>query len=91
MLKNTFIDTAKVMAKGQVTIPKNIRDLLGVSNGDHIAFVVEKGNVHIVNSAVFAMNVLQNQMKNEAQHSQLTSEDDIMDIVKEVRTEIENS
>ena len=79
------------MAKGQVTIPKNIRDLLGVSNGDHITFVVEKGKVHIVNSAVFAMNVLQNQMRNEAQQSQLTSEDDIMDMVKDVRSEIENS
>ena len=79
------------MAKGQITIPKNIRALLGVSNGDHIAFVVEKGEVHIVNSAVFAMNVLQNQMRNEAQQSQLASEDDIMDMVKDVRSEIENS
>ena len=32
-MPNTFIDNAKVMAKGQITIPKDIRDILGVSNG----------------------------------------------------------
>ena len=28
MLANTFIDNAKVMAKGQVTIPKDVREIL---------------------------------------------------------------
>ena len=27
MTSNTFIDNAKVMAKGQITIPKDVRDL----------------------------------------------------------------
>ncbi|MCI8377522.1 MAG: AbrB/MazE/SpoVT family DNA-binding domain-containing protein, partial [Lachnospiraceae bacterium] len=26
MLANTFVDNAKVMAKGQVTIPKDVRE-----------------------------------------------------------------
>ena len=33
MVNNTFIDNAKVMSKGQITIPKDIRDILGVSFG----------------------------------------------------------
>lgn len=41
MLANTFVDNAKVMAKGQVTIPKDIRKVLGVASGDRITFVVE--------------------------------------------------
>ena len=38
MTPTTFIDNAKVMSKGQVTIPKDVRDVLGVSNGDRITF-----------------------------------------------------
>ena len=52
MVNNTFIDNAKVMSKGQVTIPKDIRDILGVSFGDRVTFVVENGSVRIINSAI---------------------------------------
>lgn len=38
MLANTLVDNAKVMAKGQVTIPKDIREILGISSGDRITF-----------------------------------------------------
>lgn len=31
MTSNTFIDNAKVMAKGQITIPKDVREILGIS------------------------------------------------------------
>ncbi len=87
MLKNAFVDNAKVMAKGQVTIPKDVREVLGVTNGDRISFIVEGNTVRIVNSAVYAMQVLQNEMAGEAERTGLTSEDDIMDIVKELRNE----
>lgn len=55
MIANTFIDNAKVMSKGQVTIPKDVREILGISSGDRITFVVENGNVRLINSAVYAM------------------------------------
>lgn len=58
MLTNAFVDSAKVMAKGQITIPKDVRDALGVSNGDRVTFIVEGNTVRIVNSAVYAMQVL---------------------------------
>ncbi|HEK9816425.1 TPA: AbrB/MazE/SpoVT family DNA-binding domain-containing protein, partial [Streptococcus equi subsp. equi] len=48
-----FIDTAKVMSKGQVTIPKRIRELLNLENGDYVTFVVNKDRVEIQNSNVF--------------------------------------
>ena len=50
MLANAFVDNAKVMAKGQITIPKDVRDVLGVSNGDRVTFIVEGNTVRIVNS-----------------------------------------
>ena len=52
-MKDIFMDTAKVMAKGQVTIPKRIRELLNLENGDYVTFVVNKDRVEILNSEVF--------------------------------------
>ena len=47
------------MAKGQVTILKDIQEVLGVTSGDRITFIVEGNTVRIVNSAIYAMQVLQ--------------------------------
>ena len=87
MVNNTFIDNAKVMSKGQVTIPKDIREILGVSCGDRITFVVENGNVRLINSAVYAMQILQAQMADEAEKTGLNSDDAVMEMVKEIRSE----
>ena len=89
MIANTFIDNEKVMSKGQVTIPKDVREILGISSGDRITFVVENGNVRLINSAVYAMQLLQAQMANEAENTGLTSDEAIIDLVKEVRAESE--
>ena len=90
MVSNTFIDNAKVMAKGQITIPKDIRDILGISCGDRVTFVVENGNVRLINSAVYAMQMLQAQMVGEAENTGLTTDEAVMDLVKEVRAESES-
>ena len=82
-MQNVFVDNAKVMAKGQVTIPKDIRKILGISEGDRISFVVEGDNVRIVNTAIFAMKMLQSEMKD----IEGVSESDVVDMVKEVRNE----
>ena len=52
-MKDIFMDTAKVMSKGQVTIPKRIRELLDLENGDYVTFLVNKDKVEIQNSKVF--------------------------------------
>jgi len=89
MVATTFIDNAKVMAKGQVTIPKDVREILGVSSGDRITFVVENGSVRVINSAIYAMQMLQEQMDGEAEAAGITSDEDVMNLVKEVRAESE--
>lgn len=91
MRANAFVDNAKVMAKGQITIPKDIREVLGVSSGDRVSFVVEGNTVRLVNSAVYAMQVLQSEMRGEAERTGLTSEDDVMALVKELRDEDEGA
>lgn len=52
-MNDVFIDTAKVMSKGQVTIPKRIRELLKLENGDYVTFVVNIDKVEIQNSNTF--------------------------------------
>lgn len=87
MPANIFVDNAKVMSKGQITIPKDVREILGVQTGDRVTFVVEGNNVRLVNSAIYAMQMLQIQMTGEAEKNGLTSDDDIMALVKEIRSE----
>ena len=58
-MKDTFMDTAKVMSKGQVTIPKRIRELLNLENGDYVTFVVAEGKIQIVNSKTFTEDNIQ--------------------------------
>ena len=91
MAATAFIDSAKVMSKGQVTIPKDVREILGVSTGDRVTFIVEGTSVRIVNSAVYAMQILQNEMAGEAGRTGLTSEEDVMTLVNDLRSEEENA
>lgn len=82
-----FADDAKVMAKGQVTIPKDVREVLGVGTGDRVTFIVNNGEVKVVNSAVYAMKLFQEQMTGEAEKAGIKSEEDVVDLVKSVRDE----
>ena len=82
MITNAFVDNAKVMAKGQITIPKDVREVLGVSSGDRVSFIVEGNTVRMVNAAVYAMQLLQTEMTGEARRTGLISDEDVMDLVK---------
>ncbi|MBO7658830.1 MAG: AbrB/MazE/SpoVT family DNA-binding domain-containing protein [Clostridia bacterium] len=86
MMPNTFVDNAKVMSKGQITIPKDVRNILGVSCGDRVSFIVEGNTVRIVNSAVYAMQMLQNEMAGEAQRTGMVTDEEVIDMVKEIRS-----
>ena len=89
MAMQIFVDSAKVMAKGQVTIPKDVREVLGGSNGDKVTFIVEGETVRVVNAAVYAMQMLQLRMLGEAEKAGITSEEDVLALVRSVRNESE--
>ena len=47
---NELLDTAKLTSKGQITIPKQIRDLLKLEQGDSVVFYVDENkNIKITN------------------------------------------
>ena len=89
MSSNIIVENAKIMSKGQVTIPKDIREIMGVNSGDRISFIYDGDSIRIMNSAVYAMRALQKGMEGEWEKADIESDDDIMDLVKEVRSEIE--
>ena len=82
VMSDTFIDNAMVTAKGQITIPKDVRSVLGVEHGSRVTFVVEQGSVRLVNAAVYAMQRLKREMAGEGAE---LSEDDVMALVKRER------
>ena len=87
MATAVFADTAKVMPKGQVTIPKDVRSVLGVSAGDKVTFLVEGTTVRVVNAAAYAMQALQQQMAGEARAAGIEGPADLDALIAEMRAE----
>jgi AbrB family looped-hinge helix DNA binding protein len=77
MSESAFVNDARVMAKGQVTIPKNVRNALGINTGDRVTFIVENGTVRLVNSTIYALQQLQARMAGEGKAVGLMSEEDV--------------
>jgi AbrB family looped-hinge helix DNA binding protein len=77
------------MSKGQVTIPKEVRSLLRISEGDRVTFICEDDYAIVMNANIYAIKTLQKAMVGEAERVGLTSEDDIVALCREVRAEVE--
>ena len=87
MAEAVFVNDARVLSKGQVTIPKQVRAALGIDTGDRVTFIVDGGNVRVVNSAIYALQRFQEQMKGEAAKASLISEDDVAEWITNSRRE----
>ncbi len=82
------MDIAKVSSKGQVTIPVEIRRKLGLKEGGKVIFL-EKGNeVILINSNQLAFAEFQKEMMGEAEKAGVTSEEDVVDLVREARRKL---
>ena len=62
-----FVEHATLMENGRVILPKSVLEVLGVSEGGRITFVVEDKTVRMVHSAVYAMDTFQEGMVGEAE------------------------
>lgn len=85
MADTAFVNDARVMTKGQVTIPKNVRAALGVESGDRVTFIVDGNDVRVVNSAVYALMRFQEHMGGEAKKAGLFSEEDVANWITQSR------
>lgn len=81
------MELAKVTSKGQITIPIDIRKKLGVKEGDKILFIEEAGRVIMMNSSMDALRKAQTAFAGEAERLGLKDEQDVADLVSELRRE----
>jgi antitoxin PrlF len=83
------MDVTRISSKGQVTVPKGIRQLLGLKEGDRVAFVEENGKVMIAKASIIAFNRLTDAISKEAKEKGITEEDLLKDL-EQVREEMWN-
>jgi AbrB family looped-hinge helix DNA binding protein len=85
-----LFNTAKVMSKGQITLPIDIRQKLKLQTGDRVALIYENDRVIMMNPAIYAMENLTQAMDGEWEKVGIKSEDDILELCYEVRAEVES-
>lgn len=83
-----MLDVARVSVKGQVTIPIEIRRKLRLKEGDKVVFAEKSGDIVLINSNRLAFEEFQRDMAGEAERVGLNSEQDVADLVKQVRSKM---
>jgi len=81
------MELAKVTTKGQITIPKTIREALQIKEGSKILFFKKGDEVVIKNAAMISLEKIQKEFEGEAQRLNLNTEEDVVQLIKEFRKE----
>lgn len=79
-----YVDSAKVMAKGQITLPKAVREDLALQTGDRVMLIRENNKVILLNAADYAMQYLQSQLVDVSP----MNDEEVVSEVKKVRREL---
>ena len=80
------MNLAKISANGQLTLPIEIRRLLGVKTGDKVLFYEKKdGEVVVSNASAQAIKKAQIAFQGAAEAMGLSGEEDVQALVDEVR------
>ena len=83
------MEVSRISSKGQVTIPKAIRERLNLEEGDKVAFIEENGKIVISKSSVAALKEFLSIMSKEAESKGVTEEELLKDL-EDVREEMWN-
>lgn len=80
------MNLAKLSQNGQITIPVEIRRLLGLKTGDKILFIQnESGEVVLLNASASAVRKAQLAFAGAAEAIGVANEDDVQALVDELR------
>ncbi|MBP1156488.1 MULTISPECIES: AbrB/MazE/SpoVT family DNA-binding domain-containing protein [unclassified Paenibacillus] len=69
------MEISRISSKGQVTIPKSIRELLEVDAGDRILFIEENGRAYIAKASLVALNDYQLNMTKGARNQGISKQE----------------
>ena len=80
------MNLAKISANGQITVPVEVRRQLGLKSGDKLLFLQKQnGEIIVSNASATAIPNAQAAFKGVAEEMGINSEDDIQELVNEVR------
>ena len=80
------MNLAKISSNGQITVPVEIRRLLGLKSGDKILFLQKQnGEIVVRNASAQAIHKAQVAFSGVAEEMGVYNEDDIQALVNEVR------
>lgn len=80
------MNLAKISANGQITVPVEVRHQLGLKSGDKLLFLQKQnGEIIVSNASATALPKAQAAFKEVAEEMGINSEDDIQELVNEVR------
>jgi AbrB family looped-hinge helix DNA binding protein len=79
------METVKISARGQITIPYNIRAKMNLRSGDTVAFVEEEGKVYVLNTSLPALRTIQQKMKGMAESAGFHTPDDVASYIRNMR------
>jgi AbrB family looped-hinge helix DNA binding protein len=83
------VEVARITAKGQITIPLEIRKKLNLKGGDKIIFFEEgNGRIFFENPDLLAFNRIQDVMRGAAKDAGFKNEQELQDFATEVRQEM---
>jgi AbrB family looped-hinge helix DNA binding protein len=79
------MELARLTSKGQITIPKGIRERMNLKTGDKILFFEENDKYFLQNSNSVVLSDFQKAMKGAAKKAGFSDPDDVMDYIKKLR------
>jgi AbrB family looped-hinge helix DNA binding protein len=84
--RTLFMNLAKISANGQITVPAEIRRLLGLKSGDKILFLQNSsGEIVINNASAQAIYKAQKAFEGAAEQMGVSNEDEVQALVNEIR------
>ena len=79
------MELAKVTSKGQITIPRDIREKMKLKTGDKILFFEEDDKFFLQNSNSVVLSDFQKAMEGAAKEAGFNSPEDVTKYVKKLR------